>query len=661
MRQQLHTDLVTTYPGTEYFVLGSGKMIATIQWSKGGEQTPFGLLLSDPDHFSRKWSTHLFHPEYGLERTEINVYINSVRYRPQADSLTVRWDLTGELPVVIAEWQAGKHTVTETFSTRQEEALLQRAVVVRGEENATIRIEAALYASPAIYSWFTVDSNSLLATGYETLRLSVTHDAVASNAIAQERLLWVEGKDLTNTCAADFLYTIGNTEPVSEITTTPAREHSINFWESVTRVQFPPADQLAAWRINDLFRIAAAGLNAAVSTSGRFDASLYQYNFEWSGDASIVSEALVYSGQFERARAVLVNILTRLSNDKGMVAESSRFRGGKDAELNNNGEVLKALRTYVQWSGDLTIIEEYCDRIIQIGNFITRPEYLDAQTGLLRASRDIWERMEAMGIRPGYDMSHQTFGILGLQAGAEILRSIGEETIAEEWSTISQRMKESFLHHPTHSFVKNGRFIKRRLLDGSVQYEVKIDNAESNAEYFRKFMPAGMPLATEGHAIWEPDVSECFPICYGLVDPSSSLASQTMEMLEMLWSQDWTGGGYGRYNVLSEPDSPGPWSFATCFMAAAYVEIGDHHHAYRAIKWLVDRAGAAGSWFEFYGERPTPPLPPTGIIVWGWAQFITLVVRHILGAKVQGDTLVLEPKIQGVTTSIRFRDTIVHT
>ena len=71
------------------------------------------------------------------------------------------------------------------------------------------------------------------------------------------------------------------------------------------------------------------GLRAAVADDGRFDASIWQYGYEWSGDASNVAEALVYSGQFEVARSVLENILTRLTIPEGMAMESSRFRGGQ--------------------------------------------------------------------------------------------------------------------------------------------------------------------------------------------------------------------------------------------------------------------------------------------------------------------------------------------
>jgi hypothetical protein len=218
-------------------------------------------------------------------------------------------------------------------------------------------------------------------------------------------------------------------------------------------------------------------------------------------------------------------------------------------------------------------------------------------------------------------------------------------------------MRESFLNHPTHSMIEDGRIIKRRLLDGSVQ--MGLISKTDNAEFRKRFMPEGMPLAGKGARLWEPDISECFPICYGVIDPRSDVAKKTMESLESLWSQAWEGGGYGRYNVDSEPDSPGPWPFATMYMAVSAFEAGDFPRLQRALEWLIDSAGPGGSWFEFLGDRPTPPLPPTGIIVWAWAQWITLVVKHILTANVKDDQLIIMPKLGGFMGELRFRDSSV--
>ena len=116
--------------------------------------------------------------------------------------------------------------------------------------------------------------------------------------------------------------------------------------------------------------------------------------------------------------------------------------------------------------------------------------------------------------------------------------------------------------------------------------------------------------------------------------------------METLWNQRWTGGGYGRYNVTSEPDSPGPWPFASLFVARAGLEAGDGRVVRRVIDWLGRAPGArAGSWFEFYGPRPVPPYPQVGIIPWTWAEIIFLCLHHIAGARPAERVLRLRPRL----------------
>ena len=148
-------------------------------------------------------------------------------------------------------------------------------------------------------------------------------------------------------------------------------------------------------------------------------------------------------------------------------------------------------------------------------------------------------------------------------------------------------------------------------------------------------------------------MAEALPIVYGLVDPASDLARATLEALRDLWNP--TGiGGYARYNVDSDLDSPGPWPFATAFMAAAETEARLDERAGGTIAWLLDAAGAGGSWFEYYGPRESPPYPPVGIIIWGWAQYILLVVKHIVGVRVADSQIRITPKLLGIEHTVRF-------
>ncbi len=180
-----------------------------------------------------------------------------------------------------------------------------------------------------------------------------------------------------------------------------------------------------------------------------------------------------------------------------------------------------------------------------------------------------------------------------------------------------------YLSHPKFSLIDQGRFIKRRLASGEVQRTFEPPN--------RKSMPQGMPLNVESVSLCDPDSANVLPIVYGIVDPASPVALKTLESMEELWNQRWDGGGYGRYHVTSEPDSPGPWPFPTMFIARAYLETGNDEKVWRALRWLQEAPGGkAGAWLEFYGDRPTPPLPPVGIVVWTWAEILMFFIHHLL-------------------------------
>ncbi len=649
MPQSLHPDFETTLPDTDYFFLGSGSIQAAIQWSRHPGATPLGILISDPEHFGRKWSTHLFHPEYGLEKTMPTLILDGVRYQP-GETTQVVW-YPDSIPGVTALWQAGDAYVVDHFWTSANLPVLIREITFESQQEiASVELELSLYGNPALFSEFLGSNYGLAARGYDAILIS-TH----APGIFHERTLTVPMYRDGAAYRMAIIYSLG--EDMPSVPLSQLMENESAYWaEAHARWTSPHPSQLHH-EIERIFTASAMGLRAAVAESGRFDASIWQYGYEWSGDASNVAEALVYSGQFEAAQSVLENMLTRMTIPEGMAMESSRFRGGQDAELNNNGEILKACRTYLDWTGDREFIEEHYDRIAAIANYLLRPEFLHEETGMLMASRDIWERNAAVGILPGFDVAHQTFGILGLRDAAYIAKVFSREDDKERWNAAGKRMRQSFLEHPTHSMIEDGRIIKRRLMDGSVQTELSLANI---SEDFQKlFVPQGMPLASKDPKPWEPDISECFPIALGVIDPRSDIATNTLASMEPLWSQSWEDGGYGRYNVLSEPDSPGPWPLATMYMAAACLEAGDVERGQRAIGWLVDRAGAGASWFEFYGDRPTPPLPPTGILVWAWAQWITLVVKHFLGAQVKDDQLIIRPRLGGFMGELRFRESSV--
>jgi hypothetical protein len=153
-------------------------------------------------------------------------------------------------------------------------------------------------------------------------------------------------------------------------------------------------------------------------------------------------------------------------------------------------------------------------------------------------------------------------------------------------------------------------------------------------------------LRLAGAHYLNPDTSAVLPILFGLVPPDSPVANLTLSSLEVLWNQAWAGGGFGRYHFTSEPDSAGPWPFASLFVARAAVENGRFDLVRRVLDWLGSVPGAAaGSWFEFYGRRLSPPFPQVGVIPWTWAEIIHLTVENVLGLRPMERGLLIRPRL----------------
>ena len=70
---QGHPDVRTRLAGVSYFVLGNGLIQAAIQHAPGGDGTPLGVLVMDPDRLRKKRDSLTMHPDLGLEPTMVRI------------------------------------------------------------------------------------------------------------------------------------------------------------------------------------------------------------------------------------------------------------------------------------------------------------------------------------------------------------------------------------------------------------------------------------------------------------------------------------------------------------------------------------------------------------------------------------------------------------
>jgi hypothetical protein len=341
--------------------------------------------------------------------------------------------------------------------------------------------------------------------------------------------------------------------------------------------------------------------------------------------------------------------------------DSSERRDPDEVELDQNGYLLTSLRDYVLWTGDRDILRRHWPKIAAAAEFPLRDVFRHPASGLLANRREFWERHRAHGIEPGLELVHQLFTTLGLRAAATLGRMTGHYAEAVRWEGESARIKRAMLEDPRFRMADNRGFVKRRLAAGPVQERI-VPLPDSG-------LPPGSPLAARGPHYLNPDASSVLPVTFGLIEPDSPLCGLTLGSLEALWNQAWTGGGYGRYNATSEPDSPGGWPIASLFIARAGVEAGRPDVAWRVLRWMDGVPGAgAGSWREFYGRRLAPPFPQVGILPWTWAEIVILFVNHILGIRPEEIGLRIRPRLlpglkgaeaslplQGVRLDLRVR------
>ena len=379
-------------------------------------------------------------------------------------------------------------------------------------------------------------------------------------------------------------------------------------------------------------------LPAVISKSGKVDSSIWQHNRERARDQAMMAVGLTISGHHEIAYRILNRLLEEFVTEKGDIIHSSEERGSDEVELDQNGALLFSLKNYVLWTGSQEIITKHWNKIAAAAEFPLSDVFLHKRSGLLANRREYWGRQQVHGIVKGMELSHQLFSAIGLSAASTLASLVSRKSEALRWKAEAKRIKNAMLDKAQYGLSDSRGFIKRRGFDGVIQEIVKpLPKAQ---------LSEGVPLSSGGEHRLNPDASSVLPIAMGFIPPDSPVASLTLDSVEKLWNQAWKDGGYGRYNVSSEPDSPGSWPFPSLFIARSYVETGDFEKMWRILRWLNKIPGAlSGSWFEFYGEHLESPIPQVGITPRTWAEMLILLIHHIIGIQPEVDYLRIRPKL----------------
>ncbi len=594
-------DVKTALTGVEYFFIGNGYIQAAVQWDQSGEGTALGLLVMHPCRFGPKRAALTFDHDVGLRTTMIRLHSGSEFHEPSAESVECRWTDDDGVPVVLATWQSGAFHVEERFFCPDRTSpMLIREVTVRNAGSASADI-VVVTGSEADR----LERSASVAPG-ETLRLVLKYRLSEQDDKPIASVAWLDER--------------------------PVLDGARVYWAGLATCAFDTPS------LNHLFATARWAIPSVLGPNGEMDGSIWQYNLEWVRDQAAVVSALIMLGDFERSKAMLHRLMTEFVTDAGDTVDSGRCRPPEEVELDQNGQLILAVKTYVDWTGDVQFVREHWKKITALAEFPLRPEFRHSESGLLRNCREYWERHAVFGIEDGMELCYQLFVSMGLSAAAHLARLIGEARQAEGWDVEAGRLKHAMLEDKRFRLVENGHFTKRRRVDGTVQEQVQVQ-ADAG-------LPDWMPVTGPGPHYLNPDTCVVLPIALEFIDPTSELAARTLTDVDRLWNQNWEGGGYSRYNITSEPDSPGPWPFASVFVARASLEAGQYERTWKVLDWLSSTTGSkSGSWFEFIGPCKQPPAPQAGIIIWAWAEIVCFFVHHLLGVRPADDGLLVRPRL----------------
>lgn len=602
-----HPDVRTELNEVNYFFAGNGHILAALQFAPESDGTPAGLIIMDPDRPVMKRQALTFDAGSGFGPTRLCLSRQDRRLVPagwHAERI-----MEGVLPVIRLTWHTAELLVAERFFCPDDSSpSLLREIAVSGMQTGESLSLSTGIPGSAVTADLTADTDG-------TARLTLEYALTPDNGIAVRR-----------------------------VPAAPDSAAAAAFWRQRTEIATGSA------MLDRLYLNSSVNLASVVSAAGAVDASIWQYCREWVRDHSFMAAGLTLAGFHEKARVLLARLLHDFVSEDGDCIDSSEHRDTDDVELDQNGALLWALQTYTAWSGDFSLIRDNWNSIKRVADYPFKKEFFHAPSGMFCNTRDYWERHAHHGIEPGLELCYQFWPCQGLLEAADFAAAVGEDETAGIWKDRAERLKSAILDHPRYAMHDKRGFIKRRATDGSVQETITPQPTAG--------LPPGVPLAADMEHALNPDTSCVFPIVLGFINADSDIARRTMEHMELLWNQMWDHGGHGRYNQTSEPDSAGPWPFASLMVARAAVECGDMETVLRTLRWLDGLPeAAAGSWFEMYGNRFAPPYPQNGIIPWTWAELIMLFISHLAGIRPSAEGITIRPRLLpgGTAWSVSIR------
>lgn len=643
------------FDGREYFVLRSGRAKIIVQADRVDLGPAFTFILVDaanPSQTHRKEMAFNFAPPGGFTSSALQVVLGGFPFTALGNRTETRWVDVDGIPAVEAVWWAGGIRVTERIKALGNKGTFQRSIQLEGadivgQENVELRLSVPrgtlrgegsilLQQGEGFQSCLVSLGKGPASADEAKSQLMIGPIAVAPHArVTVETALLVEIPPRP----ADEILGRARTLQISGIQ--KEQEQTKQAWAATSVLA--TGDKT----IQEIYDKARIGFPGMVFDDGTMDAGIFWYGNQWVRDSSNTALGAVHAGMFEVAHNILQKILTIMINKEGGTMVASSFDKPDMEELDQMGVLLHALKAYVDWTGDDSLVREHRAALLSMIERPLQPQFRDG-TGMVHDRREYWERH----FDDGYELVYQAYVALGLRDAAEMAPALGAEAQAGRWKQEADRIVHAVLSDPTHSLVVDGHLTKRRNVTGEVVVSLPS---------WSHFEP-DIPSLTETYHRLNPDTEVALPIALGLVAPRSSIALKTLDSLEPIWNARWSDGGYGRYNASSEPGTPGSWPLATCFVLRAQHDAGLYERSRRSLEWLnTVQGGGTGAWFE---EIPSLRSHDSALIPWVSGEITLFVIYHWLGVRFEGGRVILRPNLYpgspSATANLRFRKGRLH-
>jgi hypothetical protein len=636
--------------GREYYVLRSGRTQMFLQSDKADFGSAFTYLLFDSQNARqsvRKDSASNYSPGSGFQSSALQIVLGKFPFTALGHNTLARWVEENGIPSVEAVWWAGGIEVTEKITALTGKNKFRRNITLRGsnlvgEERIKIRLglpegEIEKKGNSIFFS----NHKCRIAVTIATQGLNLEFN---NNFLEAEGVTIAQGEEKTIETFIDVQIPSGDENQFLLQVNTGREdllESSLLKWRNSNNVS--TKDTV----VRNLFNNSRFTLPGYISDIGIMDAGVFEYGGQWIRDASNTALGLLQIGEFELTRSLLAYMLDNMITKDGITMISNSYEKPENEEFDQMGELWHVMKNYYYWTGDVSLLKQNASKLIAMTERPLLPVFRDS-TGMVHNSREYWERF----FTDAYELAYQIWVIEGLHDAVELAPIIGAGRYTDRWKEVSEKMINSLLHHPKMALVNDGKLIKRRDLNGNIVDVLKYSGYIIDS-----------PGATESIHRLLPDAEMALPIAMRIVDPKSSLAKNTLKELEKLWNARWEFGGYDRYHTSSQPDQPGPWSFATCFILRAQHEAGLYQNSRRTLEWLANvQGGHSGAYFEEIpinrGQEFT-----CGILPWPSGEIALFVVRHWLGVNFVNNRMIIKPNLYpgtgSVTAALRYKNSRV--